>query len=115
MLTNMKKLFLFLIILAFFTMKSSAQSMGSSYETAVGIKFWPAAVSVKHFFYDDVAVEGLLNLRMSETELQMVCGNALAIHLHLLLPRASVRRSELVDGRFQFYAPERNRAIPSFA
>ena len=60
MLTNMKnKLFLFLIILSFFTMKSSAQSMGSSYETAVGIKFWPAAVSVKHFFSDDVAVEGL--------------------------------------------------------
>ncbi len=55
------KLFLFLIILSFFTMKSSAQSMGSSYETAVGIKFWPAAVSVKHFFSDDVAVEGLLN------------------------------------------------------
>lgn len=58
----MKKiLLLFLIATSLFVLKSSAQSMGSTYETAVGIKFWPVAISVKHFTSDNVALEGLLS------------------------------------------------------
>lgn len=35
--------------------------MGSSYETAVGVKFWPGALSIKHFTSDNRALEGLAN------------------------------------------------------
>ena len=33
--------------------------MGDSYQTAVGVKFWPGAISVKHFIQDNAALEGL--------------------------------------------------------
>jgi len=33
--------------------------MGSDYQTAVGVKFWPGAISVKHFVGDNRALEGL--------------------------------------------------------
>src|ERR1700733_14507649 len=39
----------------------SAQSMGSSYETAIGVKFYPGALSIKHFVEENRALEGLLN------------------------------------------------------
>jgi hypothetical protein len=35
------------------------QSMGSSYKTALGVKFWPGAITVKHFIADNKALEGL--------------------------------------------------------
>lgn len=55
---NFKKSFLvlsfsFLISFAF------AQSEGSSYQTAVGVKFYPGAVSVKHFISGNNAIEGI--------------------------------------------------------
>lgn len=56
-----KTLFLLLIITSLFALNSSAQSMGSSYQTAVGIKFWPGALSIKHFINDNRALEGLVN------------------------------------------------------
>src|SRR5215471_20842512 len=38
---------------------SQAQSMGSSYRTAVGVKFWPGGLTVKHFIQDNRAIEGI--------------------------------------------------------
>jgi hypothetical protein len=35
--------------------------MGSSYQTAVGIKFYPGALSIKHFTEENRALEGLAN------------------------------------------------------
>mgnify|MGYP006973659189 FL=1 len=58
----MKKL-LFVLFLAgcMFTDSSSmAQSMGSSYRTALGLKFWPGGITVKHFIRDNRALEGIL-------------------------------------------------------
>jgi hypothetical protein len=58
----MRKALILFSVLALFTItKSSAQSMGSSYETAVGVKFWPGALSIKHFVQDNTALEGLAN------------------------------------------------------
>lgn len=37
----------------------SAQSMGSSYTTALGVKFFPGAISIKHFIQPNRALEGL--------------------------------------------------------
>jgi hypothetical protein len=36
-----------------------SQAMGSSYQTALGVKFWPGAISIKHFTSPKVALEGL--------------------------------------------------------
>ncbi len=38
---------------------AGAQSMGSTYQTALGVKFFPGAISIKHFVGGDNAVEGL--------------------------------------------------------
>jgi hypothetical protein len=35
------------------------QNNGSNYTTALGVKIYPGAVSVKHFFKDNQAIEGL--------------------------------------------------------
>jgi hypothetical protein len=56
-----KALILFSAVLFFSISKLSAQSMGSSYETAIGVKFWPGALSIKHFISDDRALEGLVS------------------------------------------------------
>ena len=61
-LTTMRRALLLLTVITVLSIgKSSAQSMGSDYSTAVGVKFWPGALSVKHFFSDNAAGEGLLN------------------------------------------------------
>lgn len=39
-----------------------AQSMGSDYTTAVGAKFYPTGLTVKHFIQENRALEGLLYL-----------------------------------------------------
>jgi hypothetical protein len=36
-----------------------AQATGSSYKTAIGVKFYPGAVSIKHFMKNNHAIEGL--------------------------------------------------------
>lgn len=39
---------------------AKAQALGSDYRTALGVKFYPGAITVKHFIKDDAALEGLL-------------------------------------------------------
>lgn len=54
----MKKIVLLtLIVLAANTAMS--QSTGSTYKTALGVKVYPGAISVKHFTKSNVALEGL--------------------------------------------------------
>jgi hypothetical protein len=56
----MKK-FLVLVGMAL-TLYSSAlkaQSMGSTYRTALGIKFWPGGITIKHFIRTNRALEGI--------------------------------------------------------
>ena len=48
--------------LALFIMasKANAQAMGTEYRTALGVKFYPGAITLKHFTRDDRALEGLV-------------------------------------------------------
>jgi hypothetical protein len=58
----MKKTFqplLFVMALTLGIAHSQAQSMGESYKTALGVKFYPGAISLKHFIRNDRALEGL--------------------------------------------------------
>ena len=57
----MKKLLLLAIICALFsTTEMYAQSNGSSYHTALGVKFYPGAgITLKHFIKNNVALEGI--------------------------------------------------------
>lgn len=55
----MKKL-LTVLFAAMLSAAAFAQPQGSSYQTAVGAKFWPGAISLKHFTKQDRALEGLL-------------------------------------------------------
>jgi hypothetical protein len=58
----MRKALVLCSIVSFITIQQlSAQSMGSSYETAVGVKFYPGALSIKHFVEENRALEGLVN------------------------------------------------------
>jgi hypothetical protein len=58
----MKKIVVLLGLLALLTVsKTQAQALGSDYKTAVGVKFWPGALTIKHFIKDDAALEGLVN------------------------------------------------------
>lgn len=54
----MKRIVLSVLVIcaAFF---AQAQSTGSSYKTALGVKVYPGAISVKHFTKNNVALEGL--------------------------------------------------------
>jgi len=56
----MKKLILFsLLLIGAFTVKAQQLNNGINYTTAVGLKMYPGALSVKHFIQTDRAVEGL--------------------------------------------------------
>jgi hypothetical protein len=58
----MRKILILFSALTFVAISQlSAQSMGSSYETAVGVKFYPGALSIKHFTEENRALEGLVN------------------------------------------------------
>lgn len=56
-----KKFFTALVLLVIFASAASAQSnIGShNYKTALGVKFYPGAVSIKHFVTDKNAIEGI--------------------------------------------------------
>lgn len=54
----MKRTILFILPLLL-AAGASAQSMGSDYKTALGVKLYPGAVSVKHFTGNGKALEGL--------------------------------------------------------
>jgi len=56
-----KTLVLLLTVVILAGSQANAQSMGSSYQTAIGVKFWPGALSIKHFVSDNRALEGLAN------------------------------------------------------
>jgi len=56
----MKSIRLSLSVLAIlFTFTASAQNNSSSYKTAVGVKFYPGAITVKHFVKETAAIEGI--------------------------------------------------------
>ena len=58
----MRKALSFVLVLAVINIgKASAQSMGSDYQTAVGVKFWPGALTIEHFIQDNSALEGIAN------------------------------------------------------
>jgi hypothetical protein len=57
----MKKILPLLTLVALLSISNSskAQSMGSSYRTALGVKFWPGGLSIKHFVRTNRALEGI--------------------------------------------------------
>jgi hypothetical protein len=54
----MKSKLLTAAIVLLTTFSASAQE-GSDYQTAIGVKFYPGAITLKHFVNDKAAVEGL--------------------------------------------------------
>lgn len=58
----MKKVFIAISILMIISFSANAQNNIESqdYSTAVGVKFYPGAITVKHFLDEKSAVEGLL-------------------------------------------------------
>jgi len=54
----MKNLFLASVII-FVGFSAKAQSMGHDYKTALGVKFYPGAITLKSFIRDNRALEGL--------------------------------------------------------
>jgi len=60
---NMRRsIFLIAVIIFFAAPNLKAQegmNTSSSYTTAVGLKFYPGALTVKHFVNDEVAIEGI--------------------------------------------------------
>ena len=50
-------IFLILIVVSFTQLQ--AQSVGSDYRTALGVKIYPGAISIKHFTKEHTALEGL--------------------------------------------------------
>ncbi len=56
----MKKIITVVIALIVFNNhQASAQALGSSYKTALGVKFYPGSVTLKHFVKPDAALEGI--------------------------------------------------------
>lgn len=56
----MKKLLIItLVFVSFSLQQAAAQSKGSSYKTALGVKFYPGAITLKHFVKSDAALEGI--------------------------------------------------------
>ncbi len=58
---KVKKLFILVFTLVSFS-NLKAQNLESDYTTAVGIKFYPSGLTLKHFLQEDRAIEGLLYL-----------------------------------------------------
>lgn len=55
----MKKNFLTAAIVLLTAVNVSAQNNSSEYTTAIGVKFYPGAITLKHFVNDKAALEGL--------------------------------------------------------
>jgi len=55
----MKKTAILTFILFVTIQVTNAQNMSSSYKTALGVKAYPGAISIKHFTKSNVALEGL--------------------------------------------------------
>jgi hypothetical protein len=56
---SLTKLLACILAIAIHTHAANAQSMGRNYTTALGVKFYPGAVSIKCFVKDNNAIEGL--------------------------------------------------------
>jgi hypothetical protein len=56
----MKRTLTVIIAAMLFSAAAYAQPQGSSYRTAVGVKFYPGAITLKHFTKPNTALEGLL-------------------------------------------------------
>lgn len=56
----MKKIMLLCSVCLLAAVFSNAQTVDQNYKTAIGVKFYPASLTVKHFLNDKSAVEGLL-------------------------------------------------------
>lgn len=54
----MKRFILFTLIICTASL-AMAQNNGSTYKTALGVKVYPGAVTVKHFIKNNIALEGL--------------------------------------------------------
>lgn len=55
----MKRIVLAVGLMLALSAGAQAQSMGSHYKTALGVKFWPGGITLKHFIADDKALEGI--------------------------------------------------------
>lgn len=55
----MKKILTVLVLVTAVAGASFGQANGSSYQTALGVKFYPGAISIKHFTTSKTALEGL--------------------------------------------------------
>ena len=56
----MKRLIMAIIVLTAFAQGATAQATGSSYKTALGVKFYPGAgITLKHFVKSNAALEGI--------------------------------------------------------
>ena len=58
----MKKLITTLLVIVTLTISqlSFGQAMGSEYRTALGVKFYPGGITIKHFTQDNRALEGIV-------------------------------------------------------
>lgn len=56
----MKRIAIFAFVLMLFSHQQvSAQTRSSSYKTSLGVKFYPGAITVKHFIQPNRALEGI--------------------------------------------------------
>jgi hypothetical protein len=57
----MKKVLTVLLVIGslMFTQLLHGQAMGSDYRTALGVKFYPGGITIKHFTQSDRALEGI--------------------------------------------------------
>lgn len=55
----MKQVFVMMMVLLAGTTAQAQMNNSSAYKTALGVKLYPGAVSIKHFIADNKAVEGL--------------------------------------------------------
>ncbi len=55
----MKRILFFVLFSSFISLSAFSQSNGSSYKTALGVKFYPGAITLKHFTQTNRALEGI--------------------------------------------------------
>jgi len=55
----MKRVLFFLLLSTFVSVATYSQNTGSTYQTALGVKFYPGGITVKHFTKPNRALEGI--------------------------------------------------------
>jgi hypothetical protein len=55
----MKRILILLLCAVAITFSAKSQNTSSSYKTALGVKFYPGAITLKHFVKPNRAIEGL--------------------------------------------------------